>query len=200
MPSQKWQDVRGDDLVEHFDSGSIAELLPERSAVYIWKRNLRYRGSESATAEDLTAWIAQQVRTPNGRILSKQISHFARIPEFELRPKDLDPKRRKVFTNWFLRNPGNKRMMERYMSGLAAHLPALYVGETGNLPKRIRQHLNEDTQFDKTVAFDSDLSWLDLDLFYLDLGDPSDNESQIRQAIELVTTAVTIGGFTRRAG
>ena len=200
MPSKKqWQRVRGDDLVEGYESGTLEEILPERSVIYLWKRNLRCHNNESDTAERLTRWLAKQFRIPNGRVVESQISHMIHVPVLELRPGELPPQRQRLFTKYF-RRPSNRRYLTNYLEGVALHLPALYVGESGNLLRRTREHLHGESQFGSTVAKDPDLSWIDLDLFYWDLSEADEDENQLRKAIELVTTAVTIGGFTRRPG
>ena len=54
------------------------------------------------------------------------------------------------------------------------------------------------TDFGRTI--EERLSWEQLDLHYYDLGPQSENESQLRKALEYMTTALTIGGFTQRPG
>ena len=56
---QAWQ-RRAEDLMEGHESGTLDEWLPERSVIYLWKRNLRCHNNESATAENLTYWLAKQ--------------------------------------------------------------------------------------------------------------------------------------------
>ena len=200
VPSKlEWLRVRGEDLVEGYESGSLADLLPERSAIYLWKRNLRCTSNEMATAESMTAWLARQVQTANGRVDGSRVSHFAYVKEFELRPGELKEERQKLFMDYFKRR-NSRRYMARYMKEVATHLPALYVGESGNLLRRVAQHIHGDSQFGTTITEHSDLSWIDLDLFYWELDEADDNDNELRKAIELVTTAVTIGGFTRRPG
>ena len=48
--------------MEGHESGTLDEWLPERSVIYLLKRNLRCHNNESATAENLTYWLAKQFR------------------------------------------------------------------------------------------------------------------------------------------
>ena len=84
--------------------------------------------------------------------------------------------------------------MTNYLEEVALHLPALYVGESGNLLRRVREHLHGESQFGSTVAEDPDLSWIDLDLFYWELSEASEKRPA-PQSDRISNTAVTIGGF-----
>ena len=115
----------------------------------------------------------------------------------ELRPTSFPPAT-KAFARYF-QKPKIRKYGPTIWRRLRPSSGALR-GESGNPFRRVREHLHGESQFGSTVAEDPDLSWIDLDLFYWELSEASEKESPLRKAIELVTTAVTIGGFTRRPG
>ncbi len=196
-----WKMVRGDELSEAFASASrgVRELLPERSAVYVWKRSLRGLTPRSADPAALVAWLERQVTTPQGRIAGHRVGHFIRLGEVELRAGRLSPVKRQSLER-FARKPMNRRWLIAYVEQLSRHAPALYVGEAGNVRLRCEAHLRGDTDFGADVRDLPYLAWDDLDLYYYDLGPAGPETNQFRKAIEFITAAVTIGGFTRRPG
>jgi hypothetical protein len=199
MPAEiKWRRARGSELVEALAGGGLSNLLSDRSAVYMWKRNLRGLGPVP-DAIQLVHWLGKQVATPNGRVSSSRISHFLAMSEIRIQAAEMSNERKKIFLKWF-QKADNRIWMTRYMTELSSHLPALYVGETGDLCERTKQHLKGQTDFGADVESLDYLGWDDLDLFYLDLGPKTEEPSSTRRAIEYITTAVTIGGFTRRPG
>ena len=104
---------------------------------------------------------------------------------------------RDSLSHW-LRQRTARQWLSNYLSQLAPHAPALYVGETANLHRRIKEHLSGQTNFGTTI--EGRLQWEDLDLHYYQLGEARREESSTRKAIEFLTNAFAIGGFTQRPG
>lgn len=202
MPAELgWNMVRGDELSEAFNSATrgVRELLPERSAVYVWKRSLRGLTPASADPATLVAWLERQIATPNGRVTKHRVGHFLRIEAMELRAGNLSPAKRGSIERW-AQKPKNRRWLIAYVERLSRHAPALYVGEAGNVRRRCEAHMRADTDFGEDVRDLPYLSWEDLDLYYYDLGPPAEETNEVRKAIEFITAAVTIGGYTRKPG
>ena len=90
--------------------------------------------------------------------------------------------------------------MQRFLSELAPMSVGLYVGETLNLPSRVKQHLDGETDFGELVSENPMLDWASLDLHYCDLGPPSPDSTEIRKTVEYLTAVMTVAGFTKRPG
>lgn len=194
-----WAHVRGADLQEAFDSGTLQAELPSVQAIYMWKWSLEALEHELSDPDSALAWLMTLTSIPAGRILGLRLNHFLRIDEAHLGGCGLPPSKVGVFRQ-FLQKSKNRRWLHRYLRDLAAHAPALYVGETGNLPVRTRSHLAGNTDFGEMVSGSPVLDWSKLDFYYCQLGEASDNSSEFRKSIEYLTAVLTLAGFTSRPG
>lgn len=192
-----WSKVTGAELVEALAEGNLQDLLDERSAIYMWKRNLQRKAGIGVEASQLTAWLDSLIDTPHGATGRRRLGHFLEVSSIELRPAALTERQSTILKQW-LSEPRRGRWLMRYLSQLAPHTPALYVGETGNIRQRTRDHMRANTDFGRTIEIL--VPWDQLDLHYYELGPQSEDESQLRRALEHMTTALTIGGFTQRPG
>jgi hypothetical protein len=197
---EKWQLVSGNDLFDLYQSGeSLDTLLPQVSAVYMWKLRLMH---DDLVAYDPSLTLRHVLRlttTPQGRTPLAPASHGLMSLGLEVCGHGLTPPQRKTLTK-FLAKPANNRWMISYLRDLEQHLPALYVGETGNLPKRVKDHLAALTDFGRSIAKEPRLTWAGLNFFYISLGDATDVENAMRKTIEYFTAVLTVSAFTRRPG
>ncbi|MFP3881922.1 MAG: hypothetical protein ACLFWH_06340 [Actinomycetota bacterium] len=194
-----WSVARGPELVEGLASSELGDVLPKRSAVYMWKRNLQGIRPLSTDADTLVQWLDTQISVPHGRVASQQVGHFIALGHVELRSPSLSPQKRESLRRFAQQNQ-NRRWLITYLAELAQHAPALYVGETGNIRTRAAAHLRGDTDFGQEMGALENLEWEDVDLYYYDLGPPRRESGELRKAIEYITTAFSIGAYTRRPG
>lgn len=197
VSSSEWSSVGGPELVEALAEGSLHDLLEERSAIYMWKRNLQRSSGIGVEARQFTQWLGRLIDSPHGATGSRRLGHFLEVSSIELRPAALTERQKTILKQWLV-EPRRGRWLTRYLRHLAPHTPALYVGETGNIRQRTRDHMRAHTDFGRTI--EERLSWEQLDLHYYDLGPQSEDQSQLRKTLEYMTTALTIGGFTQRPG
>jgi hypothetical protein len=196
----KWQLVSGVELFELYQSGeSLTTLLPTVSAVYMWKLRLADDHLVSHDPDLTLRHLIRLTRTPQGRTLPIAASHGLTSLGIEVCGPGLPSFKQKTLAK-FLTKPKNNRWMISYLRNLEQHLPALYVGETGNLPKRAKEHLAGLTDFGQTIGQERQLDWADLNFYYTSLGSATEVESAPRRAIEYITAVLTISAFTRRPG
>lgn len=196
----KWQLASGAELSELYQSGeSLTTLLPTVSAVYMWKLRLAEDHLVPHDPALTLRHLIKLTRTPQGRTLPIAASHGLISVGIELCGPGLPSFKQKALAK-FLAKPKNNRWMISYLRDLEQHLPALYVGETGNLPKRAKEHLAGLTDFGQTIAQEKQLSWANLNLYYTSLGSATEVESALRRAIEYITAVLTVSAFTRRPG
>ena len=195
-----WLHVSGADLHGLYEEGKpLVALLPETPAVYMWKLRLR---PDDLIIHDPDRTLRQLIRISRisqGRTQAIPVSHGLRLLGIEVCGPTL-PENKKRILAAFLTQPANSRWMLNYLEDLEQHLPALYVGEAGNLSKRILNHLSGITDFARLLETDPDLTWGDLNLYYSHIGGPADADNPVRKAVEYITAVVTVSAFTQRPG
>ena len=92
--------------------------------------------------------------------------------------------------------------MTQFLQELSANLPAMYVGETGNLAARTTQHMTGLSDFGSAMINSSEVEWPDLDLQYLAVGskDAEARQAPFRKTLEYISATLTVAGYTRRPG
>jgi hypothetical protein len=199
-----WVRVPGDELAEVFnDGGSLGDMLPSVQAVYIWKRTFRCPSGSRSSATAFATWVMKLLETPLAELVEKQITHFAR-QSIRLVPAPLPEEKRRILLQ-FAQNERHRKQLIAYLVSLEAFSPPLYVGETANLPVRIGEHLGGATGFGLKIAESSHLSWPELDLFFLELGESRVDEGETdakarRTFLEIVATALSLSGYVDRRG
>lgn len=193
-----WRSVAGADLVEFLAEGQLGDAIPSCSAIYAWKWHLLPDRISASSAGGILQWIDDLSRMPYGRRIEMDTAYL-HMGDIRLRPSSLSEAKRAVLSE-FLARSGNREWFVRYVQALSQHAPALYVGETGDLPKRTRDHLTGESDFGSYVRSEPGLSWEALDLYYAVLNGPSDQESEVRKTLEFVSSIVAIAGFTTRPG
>jgi len=191
--------LRGADLVELMDDGLLSTEVPPCSALYFWKLDLAAVDVRSLDAAAGLAWLQLLSATPVGRTRAARIGHYLRLENLRLSAGPL-PATKSASLKTFLAKSGNRNWMHRFLEELGQHAPALYVGETGDLPARIKQHMSGASDFGRMVKDSEDLDWTRLQLQYCSLGPPSQEGSSTRTALEYFATTVTIAGYTTRPG
>jgi hypothetical protein len=106
-----------------------------------------------------------------------------------------------------LDQPNGVSKAKRILQALQDVVPAMYVGEANDLRVRLRQHLNGETEFASQLAREEILSWNDLAVSFLVLGQqPSSDTSEttdaakVRRAFEYLAAELAIATYTKRPG
>jgi hypothetical protein len=80
--------------------------------------------------------------------------------------------------------------------------PPLYIGETDNLARRVKDHLGQKTDFSLTLRDKLNLTWQDCELLYCVV--PEDflkiDAKARRTLLELMVARLTVAGCTSRPG
>jgi hypothetical protein len=195
-----WDQVSGSDLAELFQSGDSLEiLLPRVAAIYMWKLRLADDRLVVQNPRQTLRQLIKLATTPQGRTRALSASHGLVSMGVELCGGGL-PTPKVQALGKFLEQPKNNRWMINYLRNLEQHLPALYVGESGNLPKRIREHLSGSTDFGQIVVNEPRLDWRGLNLYYMSMGPPAQSDNPVRKSMEYLTAVLTVSAFTQRPG
>lgn len=194
-----WTAVPGSILLDLYETGRLAGDLPRSAAIYMWKRSLRIPDDRAMTPESFVSWLDEVSTAALGQTRHVRLNHYLKAEAIELAGAPLPPDKANALAA-FVRHPRNRRWLEHYLEQLAPHAPALYAGETTNLVARVGQHIAGESDFGGIVYSTTGLDWASLDLHYADLGTATEGSTDIRKALEYLTTMVTIAGHTHRPG
>lgn len=192
-----WRALKGSELVEALEDENLEEFVEPCSAIYMWKKNLHATSLAIKDAQTMVDWISRQVDSPSGVVSDKSVGQFLWVSRLELRSNSLPRRQRELLQNWATERR-HRKWLTQYVSLLEAQTPALYVGETGNLTKRTKDHLRGHTNFSNRI--EGLIAWEELSLYYFSLGKATDSSSEIRKIVEYLTNSLVIGGFTQRPG
>ena len=204
MPAD-WQVVSGRELLDAYEhQGSLKDFLPKAPAIYLWRRALRAPREALLSHDQFAAWLDATMKTPLAEIRDKRLSHFAVINRLTLHSDGFTATKTRHF-NELMNTKTKRRWLARYVEQLEAFIPPVYCGETQDLQHRTQRHLAGDTGFGQRILDrDIDFSWTDLNLSYYGLAQlqpPTETRAtEIRQLLELVTTAFSVAGYLSRRG
>ena len=190
----KWSKVNGDYLSRYYEENNTLEyILPDLEGVYMWKINPTYKELSHNSPVDVINRLEKILTEPQGFVSSKD--HHSISIEVSIKGKGMREKNDDI--KEIAENPEFSESLIDFLDTINFHTPSLYVGQSGNLRKRIEQHLREETGFSERLGEDSFYSFDKLSMFYLDT---SGLGSTRRVALEHIVTILTLGTYTRRIG
>lgn len=206
MDYNTWYRVPGSEIEDSLDRGDpVDDLVPECQAVYVWKRSLLPPAGAANSPSTFVEWIDRVLKTPSAVVAEHSLSHFARLNRLEVGGGGLSDQKHQTLQS-LATSPQHRKLIIKYIKNLDHYLPALYVGETNNLVRRTKQHLNSETDFAVMLEEELGLIWADVDLHYWPLAEaiPRSEEDEsvreIRTLLELMAARATIAGCATRPG
>ena len=199
-----WETLPGVDLVDAIDRNEpLSDLLPDVQAIYAWRRSLDPPSHALRDGEQLVLWIEAVLEFPIAELRDRKLSHYANLRHLRIGGQPLTGVKADTMAQ-IARSQKWRTFLGKYLRSLAPFCPPLYVGETANLPARIRDHLRGETGFGSQVEA-ATLEWTDLELHFCSLG-PAREESDSSHAkarrtlLELILTSLSLAAFVERAG
>ena len=200
-----WEIVSGVDIHDAYvRQAPLSDVVPNTSAIYVWRRALRPPREALRTTAGFKHWLDSTMQMPIAEVRNQRLSHFAVLDRLTLRSAGFTGTKHEQFTP-LIHSRQRRDWLARYLQTLAQFTPPLYCGETANLPKRTRAHLSGETGFGQRIHDSaSTLSWPDLDLSFYRL-QPLQirNETrarELRTLLELITTAFSLAPHVSRRG
>jgi hypothetical protein len=196
-----WQTYSGQELEDMFlRSEDLGTLLPRGSAVYVWRRHLTPPSEIAGNGALFARWMAEAVKVPSAKLPRQDLSHFLSVDGVSLGGNPLTDDKVSTLREWLI-DAQSRKWMAKFVGSVSDLAPPLYVGESDELPRRIKEHLNGDTDFSTTLLA-LGLKWTDCRLSVCPV--PSEmlkvDAKARRTLIEMIVARLAIAGSTSRPG
>lgn len=206
-PSKRptWKTASGLELESAAVANELEYVIDRCAAVYAWRRDWvppkQHRGTD-----ELIAWLRAALSTPYSIIGPRTLSQIVVIDGLKVGGGSLTDSKLGLLER-LARTAKGRSFLNGYLSSLTDLSPVFYVGETNNLVRRVREHLQGLTTFAETLSSTLKLTWTDMRLYYFNVGNESDDAEDastpgksLRTLLELVATRAAGAGSVKRPG
>ena len=197
-----WQSVSGLDLERcYVGQDRMTENVPDRSAVYAWKRKFQPPSGIVSDPVALADWVARTVKTPSAVLAQRELSHYLLLHGISIGGGPLTDDKLNTLSTWAT-EAKSRRWLLQIVQSIGVLTPPLYIGETDNLARRVKDHLGNKTDFSQTLSEKLSLTWQDCDLWYCLVPDEflTIDAKARRTLLELIVARLTVAGCTSRPG
>ena len=201
----RWEFVSGADLEDAYVRQTpLSELVPDSSAIYVWRRLLQVPPSALRSSDALMTWLNGAMQAPNAEVHDRRLSHFAVLDQLTIRGSGITQTKKQQFGP--LASTSKARdWLAKYVQSVGRFSAPLYCGETADLSQRTRDHLSGETGFGQRIKRGTvEASWSNLELGFCSLATlrfpTEERATELRQLLELVTTAFALSGYVSRRG
>lgn len=200
--SVAWKRIPGDEMIDAFSDSSLPELVPQSSALYLWRRRIVYDPSVASTPQACSEWLEALSARPAAVLSKRPLSHCVTIEGLVLGGGGLTHEKRHAMSL----ATQQRRMRERVariMSSLTDFMPPLYIGQANNLRTRVHQHLRGDTALKHYIESSLELRWTDVELHYHELSkspNTSEEAKRVQELLEFLAQRTTAPFGTDRPG
>lgn len=197
-----WQSVSGIELERcYVGRDRMTENVPEQSAVYAWKRRYRPPAGVVSDPVALSDWVAKTVEIPSAILPRRELSHYLLLHGMSIGGAALTDDKLSTLQAWTTEQRSRRWLLELVQS-IEALAPPLYVGETDNLARRVKDHLGNRTDFAVLLRDKLNLTWQDCELWYCLIPEQflATNAKGRRTLVELLVARLTVAGCTSRPG
>jgi hypothetical protein len=197
-----WQSISGVELERTYvGHDRMTENVPAQSAVYAWKRRFQPPRGIEADPVALAAWIAETVKTPSAILPPRELSHYLLLHGISIGGAPLTDEKLNTLKLWAT-EAKSRRWLLTIVQSIGTLAPPLYIGETDNLARRVKDHLGYKTGFSLTLRDKLNLTWRDCELWYCSV--PGEflaiDAKGRRTLVELLVARLTVAGCTSRPG
>jgi hypothetical protein len=200
----EWQSVSGEELEDAvLRRSSITDLIEPREAIYVWRRQIAAPPVAMQGAANFNKWVDQVLETHFGVVGRKELTHYLTLERLTVGGGGLSEGKVKTLRQ-MTTDDKSRRFICKFMASMNSFVPPLYVGETGNMSVRAKQHVRYETLFGELLRDELRLQWRDLNLYYYCLGPSRDDDDPSRKPrrtlLEMIATRLVLAGCVTRIG
>lgn len=192
----KWESLSGRDALNFREDGTLGDHIPNVPGIYCWKINPYRKILLPSDYEGILEQVCHLMKLPQFETGFTRINHSLVSRGFAHSGEPIAGDKYVKLREW-LKDLENAQWMIAFLKDLNGFMPNLYVGQSEQLANRVRQHLQGRSKFGQKINDSAELSWQDLLVCWRVIPDA---DSQLLEAIELVTTVVSLSGFVEKAG
>jgi hypothetical protein len=199
--TKTWNTFSGKDLLRLELRGELRDVLPTTSGIYAWRRKFAVPIAAASDGQALVDWVGRLVATPSAVIVDKPLSHFLQVHKITIGGRPLTHDKIETLREW-AQDISSRKWLIEIIQSISEMCPPLYVGETDNIARRVKEHITDATQFANTLRDVLNLNWDDCSLHYCSVptGLLSNDPKAKRTLIELLVSRLTIAPSTTRPG
>jgi hypothetical protein len=202
----EWQSVSGEELEDAVTRRStVADLIDPCEAIYVWRRQIAVPPFAMQGPANFNKWVDQVVETHFGVVGRKELTHYLTLERLTVGGGGLTGDKVETLRQWTSGEKG-RRFVGKFISSMNAFVPPLYVGETGDITVRAKQHVRFETLFGELLRDELGLQWRDVSLYYYCLGPSRDDEADEqsrksrRTLLEMIASRIMLAGCVTRVG
>ena len=157
---------------------NFVKCLP---GVYIWRRKFLGPTGGAINVDIFKSWVRELTSQPVAMLDKTQLNHCLFVEGVQVGGGGLTPKKEETLNG--IDSTGMRKFVVDFVQSLSIFTAPIWIGQTGNLCQRVKQHLDGTTElisYVKTLGID--LS--DLQFHYLPIS--SENKSISTDFIELL--------------
>ncbi|GEA13621.1 hypothetical protein [Alteromonas sp. KUL49] len=181
----------------------ILETIPEAPAIYSFTLNLRMEekyyqpdsyGSIELWADSVCSELERILNLPHGMQLNSTLGAFESVgirygmnfPFSYIKPIN--------FVKLQTENPSFIKFLKAFIGKLSNFSSAMYVGESHDLNKRVKQHLNADSDLTRRLSSEG-IDYKDLNLNYILLDDLEISYSELMEEEDITQESTSLMAF-----
>jgi len=177
---------------------SLQNVVASCPAIYIWRRKFLGPSGGANNVEVFTKWVKELTSQPVAKVSSMYLNHCLSIEGVQVGGGGLTSKKDETLRS--ICSPGKRKFVIDFVQSLSVFTAPIWIGETGDLCKRVKQHLDGATDLKSYVkTLGIDLSDLQLDYMPFSAEDDSITSDLIK-LFEMISQRILAPFGTQRPG
>lgn len=177
---------------------NLKNFVPCLPGVYIWRRKFLGPPGGANNIGVFTSWVKELTSQPVAKIKRMKLNHCLSLEGLQVGGGLLSPEKDETLSG--INSPGIRKFVISFVQSLSVYTAPIWVGESGNLCQRVKQHLDGATELKSYVeTLGIDLS--DLQLHYMPFS-AEDHliTSDLIKLLEMISQRILAPFGTQRPG